>query len=317
MTTSAPRPIQDIRAVTNELRSQYIKMGRDRQFRATIDRLLNCDEESNLIPDLVDFTASGEARGLVVTDGAGGGKTSLVRHALVNHPALQPSETALMPCVSVSVPSPATAKSVGHAVLNATGYPSKNENPTAQRIWADVALRFGLLGTAVLWIDEAHDVFPKRAKGEAPEILNTLKSLMQGEAAVIVILSGVDSLWANISLDDQVKRRYRRFALPEVSAGADRKMLWGLLGHFAGRADLEMPEEGDLIERVIHAGRHRFGRCVEQMIDAIEAALMLGDCKLEMHHFAEVFFAQEGCSVAENVFLTPRWSSIDLSPRVV
>lgn len=220
-----------------------------------------------------------------------------------------------MPCVSISVPSPATAKSVGREILRATGFPAKSGNRTAQDIWVDVAFRFWLLGTVVLWIDEAHDVFPQKSKSEAPAILKTLKTLMQGESAVIVVLSGVDRLWENVCFDDQVSRRYFPFALPPVSGAADCKRLWGILGGYCDRACLELPPRGDLIERLVHAGRHRFGRCIEQMIDAIEIALMRGDTKLDIHHFADAFFAHEGCAISENVFLVPRWSSIDLHSR--
>ncbi|WOI15226.1 hypothetical protein [Sulfitobacter sp. LC.270.F.C4] len=48
------------------------------------------------------------------------------------------------------------------------------------------------------------------------------------------------------------------------------------------------------------------------MISAIEIALLRGDTKLDASHFADAFFAQEACSINQNVFLAPRWSSIDL-----
>lgn len=315
MTMDRQVPSREFRTVIDELRGKYIKMERDTLFRSIFDRLLRCDEDGNPIAEPVAWTATGETRGIVVTDGAGGGKTSLVRHALSKHPALQPSEDGTMPCVSISVPSPATAKSVGREILRATGYPSKAGNRTAQDIWDDVAHRFQLLGTVVLWIDEAHDVFPQRSKSEAPAILKTLKSLMQGESAVIVVLSGVERLWENVCFDDQVSRRYFPFALPQIGGAADCKRLWAILGGYCDRASLEPPIRGDLVERLAHAGRHRFGRCVEQMIDAIEVALRRGDAKLHSQHFADAFFAREGCSISENVFLAPRWSSIDLSSR--
>ncbi|MCA1775052.1 MAG: TniB family NTP-binding protein [Loktanella sp.] len=315
MTTTMQLPRKEVRAIIKELRAKYIKMERDRAFLSTFDRLLECDEDGNLIAQPVAWTATGETRGIVVTDGAGGGKTSLVRHALNKHPALQPSDIAAMPCVSITVPSPATAKSVGREILKATTLPVKSVNRTAQDIWDDVAFRFKLLGTVVLWIDEAHDVFPQRSKSEAPAILKTLKTLMQGDSAVIVVLSGVDRLWQNVCFDDQVSRRYFPFALPQVSGAADCKRLWAILGGYCDRASLELPPRGDLIERLVHAGRHRFGRCVEQMIDAIEIALMRGDAQLDIQHFADAFFAQECCAISENVFLVPRWSSINLHSR--
>ena len=44
---------------------------------------------------------------------------------------------------------------------------------------------------------------------EIEDMLKTLKSLMQGEGAVIVVLTGSETLWQIASYDDQVKRRGR------------------------------------------------------------------------------------------------------------
>lgn len=308
-TTSAP----EIRATIADLREKYVKLERDHGFRAQLDRLLACDANGAMLPSRVRFTSGGEARGLVVTDGAGGGKTSLVQQTLSNHPALQCTDGGAMPCISITVPSPATMKSVGAEILIATGYTDYVGNATAHAIWSKVSRRFRMFGTVVLWIDEAHDVFPSRAKSEAPAILKTLKSLMQGDGAVIVILSGIDSLWHSISCDDQVRRRFRPFALPEMATAADCHLLWDVLCGYCKTADISPPERADLPERLVHASRRRFGRCIEQIIDAIEVALMRGDKTLEISHFADVFFAQEGCTVSENVFVVPRWSSISLT----
>lgn len=135
---------------------------------------------------------------------------------------------------------------------------------------------------------------------------------MQGDGAVIVILSGVGSLWESISFDHQVNRRYSKFELPPVVAATDSKLIWKLLDGFCDCAELDPPERGDLVERIIHAGRKRFGLCIEQMISAIEIALLRGDTKLDFMHFADAFFAQEACSINDNVFLASRWSSIVL-----
>jgi hypothetical protein len=212
------------------------------------------------------------------------------------------------------VPNPATLKSVGLEILKATGYPEPaKRRQTSWQIWSDVRTRFELLGTTVLIIDEAHDLFPKPSKSEASDIFKTLKSLMQGESAVIVILSGVSSLWRSIAFDDQVDRRFSKFELPPVATAADRKLVWNMLCRYCQLAGIERPEQGDLVDRLAHAARQRLGLCIEQIINAIEVALLRGDARLDVQHFADAFFRQESCTVAENVFLAPRWSSIDLS----
>ncbi|WP_157814989.1 hypothetical protein [Sagittula sp. P11] len=53
------------------------------------------------------------------------------------------------------------------------------------------------------------------------------------------------------------------------------------------------------------------------MIDAIEIASARGDTKLDSQHFVDAYFAREGCSAGENIFLAPRWSAIQLHSRTV
>ena len=280
---------------------------------ARLDRLLAMDVNGNPITSGgAAAGTAGEKRGIAVVGGAGSGKTSLIAKGLAKHPALQPSEAAPMPVVQISVPNPATMKSVGFEILKTTGYVEHAKQRTAWETWNDVRTRFRLLGTLVLVIDEAHDLFPRGSKSEAYEILRTLKSLMQGDGSVIVVLCGIESLYDSIAFDYQVQRRFAKFELPPVTTSADGKLLWGLIGNFCDRAELGRPPQTDLVDRLAHAGRHRLGICIEQIISAIEIALMRGDADLDIQHFADAFFEQEGCEIGRNVFLSPRWSSIDL-----
>lgn len=310
MTTDTQRSKQEIRAAVAGIRGSYIATKRDGYFATALDRLIATNEQT-AIAEPVRFTSTGEARGIIVVDGAGGGKTSLVQRGLAMHPGLKPSETS-RPVVSITVPNPATLKSVAQEALKATGYTGGEKKRTVWEMWELLRERFKMLGTVVFWIDEAHDLFPHGSKSEAPHILKTFKSLMQGDGAVIVILSGIESLWDSISFDHQVQRRYSKFELPPVTASMDSKLIWKLMVSFCERVGLEPPKAGDLLERIIHAGRKRFGLCIEQMISAIEIALLRGDTTLAAQHFADAFFAQEACSVSDNVFLSPRWSSIKL-----
>ena len=86
-----------------------------------------------------------------------------------------------------------------------------------------VRSRLKMLGTVVLWIDEAHDLF--RAGKAIEDILKVLKSVMQGDGAVILVLTGVDILWQMASYDDQVKRRFSKVTLPPISASTHEKSL--------------------------------------------------------------------------------------------
>ncbi|AUC54165.1 hypothetical protein CDO87_13705 [Sagittula sp. P11] len=80
-----------------------------------------------------------------------------------------------------------------------------------------------------------------------------------------------------------------------------------MVGHKVGLStDAETPSDG------LHR-RHT----IEQMIDAIEIASARGDTKLDSQHFVDAYFAREGCSAGENIFLAPRWSAIQLHSRTV
>jgi hypothetical protein len=85
---------------------------------------------------------------------------------------------------------------------------------------------------------------------------------------------------------------------------------------FCAKADLDPPEEDDLEARLIHGSRGCFGLCIENMINAIETALLAGARRLEIQHFAETWAMQEGCELGKNVVLSRNWSQIDVGAPV-
>ena len=310
----APPTTPDIDlAALDSLRGKYIRTDRDDLFRLHLDRLLKRDADDRLLPEPVTFTATGETRGIALVEGAGGGKTSLVHHGLSTHPALQSADPLRVPWIGVRVPSPATLKSLGLEILRQSGYPQASASLREWDIWGRVRDRFASLGTRVLWIDEAHDLFRAGKPDAVENILKVLKSLMQGEHAVIVVLTGVDMLWQMASYDDQVKRRYSKVTLPAVSTATHGPLFRGVLEAFCAKLGLAPPVEADLVERLLHASRYRFGRCLENILAALEIAVLDRAPRLEMAHFAEAFSMQEGCTAGRNVFLTPNWAQIDLA----
>lgn len=299
-------------AAVDRLRDKHLSTQRDVQFRNYLDQLLQRDEHGNPIPAARLYNKTGDARGIAVVEPAGGGKTSLVYHGLKTHPALQPRDAAHQPWVGVRVPSPATAKSLGVEILNASGYPSVSRSQPEDEIMRKVRHHFKLRGTAILWIDEAHDLFGAGSKYKVDVFLKTVRNLMQGDGAVSVVLSGVESLWQITSCDAQVQRRYWRLPLADVSPHSDRKSLTNVIANFCQEVGMLPPSAEDLVDRLVYASRHRFGRCIENILAALEAAA-LGDAKqLTINHFAESWGMQEGCAMGQNVFLARHWAKIDL-----
>lgn len=299
-------------AAVDRLRDKYLATPRDAQFRSYLDRLLQRDDQGNLSPKPRLFNKAGDTRGIAVVEPAGGGKTSLVLHGLKTHPALQPRDASHQPWVGVRVPSPPTAKSLGIEILKASGYPSVSRSQTEDDIMRKVRHHFKLRGTAILWIDEAHDLFGAGSKFKVDVFLKTVRNLMQGDDAVSVVLSGIESLWQIASCDAQVTRRYWRLPLADVSPHSDRKALTKVIAGFSDAAGMRPPSDEDLVDRLVHASRNRFGRCIENILAALEAAAMDDADELTINHFAESWGMQEGCGMGQNVFLARHWARIDL-----
>jgi len=318
MCTSLPSINQKLAAV-DRLRDKYLVTPRDIQFRSYLDRLLQRDEQGNLIPAPRLYTQDGDARGIAVVEPAGGGKTSLVHHGLKTHPALQPRDALHQPWVGVRVPSPATAKSLAIEILRASGYPSvsRSNSVTEDDIMRKARHHLKLRGTAIVWIDEAHDLFGAGSKYKVDVFLKTVRNLMQGDGAVSVVLSGVESLWKIASCDAQVTRRYWRLPLADVSPHSDRNALTKVIADFCDAVGMRPPSEEDLVDRLVHASRNRFGRCIENILAALEAAALDDAEQLTINHFAESWGMQEGCAMGQNVFLARHWAKIDLAENQI
>ncbi|MBD9529696.1 TniB family NTP-binding protein [Paracoccus sp. PAR01] len=293
--------------IMEALRAKHVRAPRDAQFAAQLERLLRRDSAGNLTAEAVRFSATSETRGILVVDGPGGGKSTMVARHLSRLPALQTGPQGIPAWLGVSVPSPATFKSMGFEILRRSGYPNVSERREAWSVWDQVRSRLKMLGISVLWIDEAHDLFCK----DSGMILRALKSLMQGDEAVIVILSGTERLSEVIRSDAQVQRRFSTMPLCPVAAATDGEDFENLIGAYCELAELKPELSSDLVARLFHGSRYRFGRSIETILNAIEAALGSGADSLTNDHFAQVWAMLEGCAPGWNVFLADDWAKID------
>ena len=239
--------------------------------------------------------------------GPGSGKSHLMHHTLRKLPTLAEGEFGRPHYVQCPVPSPATFKSMTLALLAETGYPDGNPRKEAWLLWQDFRHRLKMLGISVVWIDEAQDLFCADRK----LILRALKSLMQGDDAVAVILSGTDDLAQVIRTDAQVKRRFTVMILPDVVEQIDGAAFMGIVAQYCQRVGLGAPVEGDLIGRLFHGSRYRFGRAMELLLNALETALERGARDLTIDHFAAAYAMNEACLAAENAFYAETYWLLD------
>lgn len=304
-------------AAVDRAAGKYIPTDRDDQLLSRLNRLLARDSEGSLIAAPRKDRGTGDAHGLLVIEPAGGGKSTLVEHVLSQHPLLQSEGEGHEPWIKVDAPSPATTKSLGIEIVLATGYPDVSKSSTEQEIWKLAEHRLALLNTVFVWIDEGHDLLGAASAFEIRNMQKRLKNLMQGQGAVSVILSGIDDLWQLASYDDQIDRRYLKLALNEISPVRDERLLKGIVHTLCAEVGLAAPKEQDLIERLVHASRRRFGRFIENTLGAMEIAAETGATRLEKMHFAENWGEREGAEVGKNVFLARDWAAIDLAKKAL
>jgi len=290
------------------LRRNYVRSDRDDQLNWHLDHVFGPTANG----ELASFTSTGEARGIAVIAAPGDGKTSLIHNGLKTHPSLSVGNPSWPTrYIHVTVPNPATLKSLGCEILKATGYPSISTQRTAWNIWDMVRARLEALQIAVLWIDEAHDLFVSASDREANDILKMLKTMMQGKSPVSVLLSGTEKLWNLLSVDPQVQRRFTVLRLNPLSPASHSQWLARLVNDYCARASLGAPRSDDLVYRIMHASRYLFGRCIETVVNAIEDAARQGQSDLKLANFAFCYEQAENCGDGSNVFIVEKWRDID------
>ncbi|MFG6535692.1 TniB family NTP-binding protein [Sulfitobacter sp. 1A16787] len=297
---SIERAIQQLSAI-------HVETQRDDQTRTAFNRLF-FGEGAGFSPRF--FAEGQETRGVAIVGAPGSGKTALVSHILSEHPSLHfKGELGVTKCLQVTVPSPATLKSVGLELLKALGYPQVSERRERWAIWEMVKHRLSVLGIKVLWIDEAHDIYNAGNVREKEDLLKTLKSLMQGPQAIVVVLCGTEPVAELLRSDHQVARRFSQVRLPPISFASDGDGLMNLIRSYAGRVELGVEIDPDLTQCLLHAARDQFGMAIEIAIGAIETALRSRRPSLTRQDFIDYWFMQESCPLDENVFTTGNYSA--------
>lgn len=294
--------------ILEHLRSLHIGSEMDAEITDQLARLLKRDETGELCPEAIRFTRTNETRGVLVVGGAGSGKSHLVHRALMKFPVLAEGEYGRPRFLECSVPSPATLKSMVLEMLEKSGYGAVSPS---RQVWSLVQMlreRMHTTGTVVLWIDEAHDLFC----ADRNLILRALKSLMQGDDAVIVVLSGTEELAQVIRTDPQVQRRFSTVAFPALVTELHGELFRQIIGDYCRRAELGPPVEADLVGRVFHGARYRFGRAIELIVRGIEVALYAEASDLTINHFARAWAMHEGCPADQNVFYAERYQLLRL-----
>ncbi|KIT15593.1 TniB family NTP-binding protein [Jannaschia aquimarina] len=303
-----------IQDVMDTIRRLHVGTEADEALREQIDRLLRRNEEGDLLPEPVRVGRTAETRGILFVDAAGAGKTTAVSRALEKHPALGGADGEATAFLAATVPTEPTLKAMAIKLLQEADYPNRSSGAKLERTRRTSFQLFDHLrelmdrnGQIVLWIDEAHDLMAR----DPEQILRAVKSLMQDDKSVIVILSGTERLGELIRSDPQVQRRFTIVAPDPLSVATDRERLLDILDHYCERTSLGRIEDETVVPRLLVAARDRFGRAIEMMQGAVEQAMMEEADTLDLWHFALAWGMREGTDRETNPFVVDDWARID------
>lgn len=305
--------VQQIDAIMDGLRHLHITTPAFRALRDNLAGLFQGGHGEHASHKPVLYAQGTETRGVIMIAGPGAGKTTDMLHAVRGLKALQQNpDTGLPRYLTITVESPATLRSLASQFLRAMGIDRVSDRIKVHELWTLVRHRLKVLGVTLVVVDEAHDMFRSASVTEADAMFRMMKSLMQGEHPVVLLLGGTERLSAVTGLDAQVNRRFRKvFSLP-LDIGADSDKIRKLIEFYAGKAGLDLNVRADLPARLIHGARCRFGRSVEITISAIETALRADDSMLTGEHFEVAWAMEEGCPLMSNVFAVDDFMAIEL-----
>lgn len=284
-----------------------------KKLQADLTRLFRAGPDGTPTHQPVLFTAGTETHGMILVAGPGAGKTTAIRRAVSEIKALAENpQTGLPRYIHVTVASPATLRSLGCQFLEKLGVDRISDRTKVHDIWLMVRHRLRLLGISLVAVDEAHDMFRSTSTSETDTMFRMMKSLMQGDHPVVLLLGGTERLLDITRLDAQVNRRFLKVVAAPLDIVADGQSIREIIGFYAKKAGLQLDIHDDLPGRVIHGARYQFGRCVELTLAAIEEALRAGDEHLTREHFEIAWGMAEGCPLTANVFDVEDYMSIEL-----
>jgi|GEM_PF-888697 hypothetical protein len=293
-------------AIMKELRKVHIRTKREAALKEMPERLFEEDDAGNLTHEPVRFIDDSQTHGIAFIEGSGGGETTAIRKTLkAFEPLADNPETGQPRWLQVKVESPATLRSLGVDMLKKLGIDHVADRTKVYEIWYLVRRRLRILGVTLVWIDEAQDMFKETMAAETQSMFKMLKGLMQGDHPVVVVLSGTDRLKEITGLDPQVNRRFSKICPPQLEFATDNELIEAITGAYAKKAGLKLDVSGETINRIIRAGRHRFGRCIYLILKAVEAALHDKASKLTIEHF-ELAYGTERAARSRPTFLPCR-----------
>lgn len=270
-------------------RKRYMKNQRDEELFDVLEEALRFPVSDNerAVPAL--FSRQKETRGIMVSAPSGEGKTTLLERNLSDLPGLGFYDGKEGNVVTVTVPPDGTLKGLAAAILGETGYKVDQKKLQVAEAWEMVRHRMSLLNISVLWIDEAHHLLTSGPGRDAAIALRRLKSMLQGEEALVVVLSGVPILADQLRKDEETNRRFFKLALGPVRTAEDRVKLQRFIDALCHTTGVGAVADPDIVDRLLAATGSSLGAAIDLVTRCLARALEKGYAKLELRHFRRAY----------------------------
>lgn len=312
-------------AILRELKSMHVLTEKDDELAKEIDVILAHIDAGN----------SAEGYALVLSGKSGAGKTTVLDYALDNNPSFAPFEdehgNEMALCLRLKTPASCSVKTLGKAVLRATGY-DLQQYRDEEYIWDKVVKRLKLRQTCIIVLDEFQHVLNAPSGKGYLHLSDTVKNLMQVPGwPVWLILSGVPEIETFIERDPH-KQTARRAPVVKVGDIDDdeygREQIEEVLRAMAEtcRCEVAFPLEGEFMRRLMHAGLFRLGMIIQIIKNAMERCMWDDEALkprendeaeswyLAPRHFVEGYRRISNCAPDTNVFTAKEWWLIEREP---
>jgi hypothetical protein len=137
-----------------------------------------------------------------------------------------------------------------------------------------------------------------------------LKRVLQGDQAILLILSGIPALDTIVRKDPETSERLIRLRLGALKGPDERAELFRFLRTCAGLIQVTLPDDPNLMDRLDFAYRGSLGLIVETTYAAMGRAMRRGDRIVTLDDFAKCADRKRGYSDHDSPFEIGDWPSI-------
>lgn len=266
------------------LMDRYFRLDRDDALISRLHMLFASDNNGELTAEPRVDPLTRETRGLMLVGNSGTGKSALTMRTLRALPMFElAGRERKGNTLYVTVPPEATIKSLAGRIAKSLGYLDINPRARAYEAW-DVARHcMHERGIRLLVIDETHHLLRKGSGRDVEGAVQTLKSLLQGDWPVAVIIAGVYKLRDSIMTDPETDRRFPKFELTSITEGSlEARTFARSMQLCADKIGLSLPENAHLPERILFAEGGVAGRCIKLAKGVLGMALNEGRAEVTL-----------------------------------